>query len=118
MGHVAAEPRGGLGVGPAARPPLIFLWGNVHLRDAGRLEAWQAAPRPFDDAVLPPSLAARQARKHADMPLSCGARHARSECVGVIRGCGCLTGAGAIRASKWINGKPAGYYEMSDVLGL
>jgi len=26
--------------------------------------------------------------------------------------------AGAIRASKWIAGKPAGYYEMSDVLGI
>jgi dihydrodipicolinate reductase len=26
--------------------------------------------------------------------------------------------AGAIRASKWIAGKPAGYYEMTDVLGL
>ena len=26
--------------------------------------------------------------------------------------------AGAIRASKWIKGKTAGYYEMSDVLGL
>lgn len=26
--------------------------------------------------------------------------------------------AGAIRAAKWINGKPAGYYEMSDVLGI
>ena len=26
--------------------------------------------------------------------------------------------AGAIRASKWINGKAAGYYEMTDILGL
>uniref|UniRef100_A0A7S0W3M5 4-hydroxy-tetrahydrodipicolinate reductase n=1 Tax=Hemiselmis tepida TaxID=464990 RepID=A0A7S0W3M5_9CRYP len=26
--------------------------------------------------------------------------------------------AGAIKASKWINGKAAGYYEMTDVLGL
>eukprot|EP00287_Rhodomonas_sp_CCMP768_P013383 CAMPEP_0196717720 /NCGR_PEP_ID=MMETSP1091-20130531/1089_1 /TAXON_ID=302021 /ORGANISM="Rhodomonas sp., Strain CCMP768" /LENGTH=264 /DNA_ID=CAMNT_0042058187 /DNA_START=21 /DNA_END=815 /DNA_ORIENTATION=- len=26
--------------------------------------------------------------------------------------------AGAMRAAKWIAGKPAGYYEMSDVLGL
>ena len=26
--------------------------------------------------------------------------------------------AGAVRAAKWLEGKPAGLYDMSDVLGL